>query len=96
MNPHDIHTHVLEHAFSNSAISLAHFRRASLSSLIASMMLLSSRQEKKRSRPSQQRCREVRSGAMRPPSEARFESEDQGNQPIVVESRGVEKLRREQ
>jgi hypothetical protein len=33
---------------------------------------------------------------MRPPSEARFESEDQGNQPIVVESRGVEKLRREQ
>lgn len=79
------HTQAFEQADSNSAISFPHFRRASLSSLIASRILLSSRQEKNKSRPSQHFCREDRSGAMRPPSEAVFfESEDQGNQPIVI------------
>lgn len=46
-------------------------------------MLLSSRQLKKRSRLSQQRWRDVRSGAILPPSEVLSEFEDQ-SQPIFL------------
>jgi hypothetical protein len=77
-------TQVAEQAASNSATSFAHFRRASLSFLIPSRMSFRSRQAKKASLPSQQRARLVRSGAMRPPSEALLESpEDQGSQPML-------------
>ena len=50
-------------------------------------MLLLSRQAKNLSRPSQHRSREVRSGAMRPPSEAfevSVDEEDQGSQPMLI------------
>lgn len=83
--PKVVHTQVFEQASSNSATSLAHFCRAFPSSLIPSRISCLSKQAKKRSRPSQQRARLVRSGAMRPPSEDLFveSPDDQGSQPIV-------------
>lgn len=80
-----VHTQVFEQASSNSATSLAHFCRAFPSSLMPSRISFLSKQAKKRSRPSQQRARLVRSGAMRPPSEDLFfeSPDDQGSQPIL-------------
>lgn len=66
----DQQTQALAHAPSNSAISFPHFLRASPSFLMASTMSLRSRHSKNESRPFQHCWREVRSGAMRPPSEA--------------------------
>ena len=83
-----IRTQLCEQAASNSSTSFAHFCRAFLSSLIPSRISFLSKQAKNKSRPSQQRARLVRSGAMRPPSEASFffdSPEDQGNQPILEE-----------
>lgn len=77
------HTQAFAQAPSNSAISLPHFLLASLSSFIASRISFWSKQAKKRSRPSQHRSREDRSGAMRPPSEDLEESEDHENQPML-------------
>lgn len=86
----EYHTQAFAQAPSNSSSSFPHFPRAFLSSLTASKISFLSRQVKNRSRPSQHRSREDRSGAMRPPSEdlgASSEDEDeddQGSQPILV------------
>lgn len=79
------HTQAFAQAPSNSSTSFPHFDRAPLSSLTASRILFRSRQAKNRSRPSQQRSRDDRSGAMRPPSEdLELSEENHENQPILT------------